>query len=88
VSFLGLIARPPNLAGKLLFRLLDIEGNPDREPRERRATMVARKKKPAKKVKSLPARNVSAAKAKGVKGGADMVVVKSTDKATSKMFQN
>lgn len=50
--------------------------------------MVARKsRKPAKKVKSLPAKKVSARQAKGVKGGAEFRISKLLDKSSAVFFQ-
>ena len=49
--------------------------------------MVAKKnKKPAKKVKSLPTKSVSARQAKGVKGGAEFQITKNVDKTTPVLF--
>jgi hypothetical protein len=49
--------------------------------------MVTKKsRKPAKKVKSLPAKSVNARQAKGVKGGAEFVITKNVDKSTPILF--
>lgn len=54
--------------------------------------MVAKKsRKPSKKVKSLPAKNVNAKHAKGVKGGnvsmSDFNFTKNIDKSSPVLFQ-
>jgi hypothetical protein len=52
--------------------------------------MVAKKsRKPSKKVKSLPAKNVNAKQARGIKGGdvrvSEIVVTKGIDVSTTKL---
>ncbi len=51
--------------------------------------MVTKKsRKPAKKVKSLPAKSVSARQARGVKGGAaEFQIMKVVDKTTPVLFK-
>jgi type VI protein secretion system component Hcp len=53
--------------------------------------MVAKKsRKPAKKVKSLPAKSVNARQARGVKGGnvslSDFTITKTVDKSTPVLY--